>query len=69
MDFDCVPSLDGLPPELPLVSLPGHTHGHVGVAMHQSTGWHLPAGDAYFHADEMDVDAPRCRRACARTSG
>src|SRR4051812_2601303 len=46
--FDCVRQLDGLPPEILLVPLIGHTHGHAGVAVHAANGWRLLAGDAYF---------------------
>ena len=53
MGFDAVRQLDGLPPELLMVPLPGHTHGHAGVALDTGDGWRLLAGDAYFHEDEM----------------
>jgi len=47
--FECVRELDGLPPELLLVPLTGHTRGHAGVAIDTgSRGWLLHAGDAYF---------------------
>ncbi len=52
--------LDGLPPELALVPLPGHTLGHAGVAVAGAEGWLLQAGDAYFHEREMDAVAPGC---------
>ena len=58
--FDAVRSLDGLPPEILMVPLPGHTWGHAGVAVDAGGGWILNAGDAYFFRDEMDVDRPRC---------
>jgi glyoxylase-like metal-dependent hydrolase (beta-lactamase superfamily II) len=51
--FDAVRDLDGLPPDILLVPLPGHTHGHAGVAVRSDGGWLLHAGDAYFHHDEM----------------
>lgn len=60
MGFECVRGLEGLPPELLMVPLPGHTHGHAGVAMQQPGGWRLLAGDAYFYHQEMDLDAPWC---------
>lgn len=56
--FPCVRQLDGLPPEVLLVPLVGHTRGHCGVAVKSGTRWLLHAGDAYFHTREMDVDAP-----------
>lgn len=47
--FDAVRTLDGLPPEILLVPLRGHTEGHAGVAVSTPQGWMLHAGDAYLH--------------------
>lgn len=58
--FDCIRALSGLPPDILLVPLPGHTHGHTGVALRGENGWHLLAGDAYFHHREMDHAHPQC---------
>jgi glyoxylase-like metal-dependent hydrolase (beta-lactamase superfamily II) len=58
--FDAVRDLDGLPPEILMVPLPGHTLGHAGVAVQTEQGWLLNAGDAYFLHEEMDADHPRC---------
>jgi glyoxylase-like metal-dependent hydrolase (beta-lactamase superfamily II) len=58
--FDSVRALDGLPPEILLVPMPGHTWGHAGVAMRTSQGWVLNAGDAYFYRRELDADRRRC---------
>ena len=58
--FDCVRSLDGLPPEVLMVPLPGHTYGHAGVAVQAGGRWLLQAGDAYFWHQEMDAQHPRC---------
>ena len=61
--FDAVAELEGLP-GLGLVSLPGHSRGHAGVAVRldpsQNGGreWLLHAGDAYFFHGEADPDAP-----------
>ncbi|MDH0685028.1 MBL fold metallo-hydrolase [Achromobacter animicus] len=52
--------LDGLPPEIALVPLSGHTFGHAGVAMRGLDRWLLLAGDAYFHVDEMSLERPGC---------
>lgn len=46
-------SLPGLPDDVLLVPLTGHTRGHVGVAVPTDSGWLLHAGDAYFHHREM----------------
>lgn len=59
--FEAVRDLTGLPPEMLLVPLFGHTSGHCGVAVHGATGWMLHAGDAYF--DRREVNGPQ--RACA----
>lgn len=58
--FDAVRSLDGLPPEILLVPLIGHTRGHAGVAVLGARGWLLHAGDAYLFRDEIDPDFPSC---------
>lgn len=58
--FDCVRDLEGLPPEILLVPLKGHTLGHAGVAIRTDRGWLLHAGDAYFYHAEMDPQRPRC---------
>ena len=46
--FDAVRSLQGLPEEILLLPLPGHSVGHAGVAVHAGDRWLLHAGDAYF---------------------
>lgn len=58
--FECVRDLDGVPPEVLLVPLDGHTRGHAAVAVQTDSGWLLHAGDAYFHRSEMDPDQRRC---------
>lgn len=59
--FDGVSGLRGLPPEILLVPLHGHTGGHLGVAVDTDRGWLLHAGDAFYHAGELD-SARRWRR-------
>lgn len=51
--FDAVRQLEGLPPEILLIPLPGHTWGHAGVAIDTPNGWLLHAGDAYFYRGEV----------------
>lgn len=51
--FDCVRSISGLPPEILLVRLPGHTPGHFGVAVDSGKKWLLHAGDAYYDHKEL----------------
>ncbi|AKA02160.1 MBL fold metallo-hydrolase [Streptomyces noursei] len=58
--FDAVRELDGLPPEILLVPLAGHTRGHAGVAVDTGDGWLLHAGDAYFHPGQLDPARPHC---------
>ena len=59
--FEAVRDLDGLPPEILMVPLPGHTWGHAGVAVRQDGGrWLLHAGDAYFYRGEMREAERRC---------
>ncbi|MCC6899114.1 MAG: MBL fold metallo-hydrolase [Polyangiaceae bacterium] len=58
--FEAVRDLEGLPPEILLIPLHGHTRGHSGVAVQTPGGWLLHAGDAYFHRLEMAPDRRRC---------
>ncbi|MBV9079117.1 MAG: MBL fold metallo-hydrolase [Methylobacteriaceae bacterium] len=68
--FEAVRDLDGLPPEILLVPLPGHSRGHAGVAIDTGAdGWLLDAGDVYFFRHEMDREtreAPLAARAYQR---
>jgi glyoxylase-like metal-dependent hydrolase (beta-lactamase superfamily II) len=58
--FQAVRALDGLPPEILMVPLRGHTQGHAGIAIDTDEGWLLHAGDAYFHEDEVRRLDRRC---------
>lgn len=59
--FDAVRDLAGLPPDILMVPLPGHTWGHAGVAVRQPGGrWLLHAGDAYFYRGEMRSARRHC---------
>lgn len=61
--FDAVRDLDGLPPEILLIPLAGHTLGHTGVAVDTDDGWLLHAGDAYFsHGEIVDGSCPAALR-------
>ncbi len=57
--FEAVRDLAGVPPEILMLPLPGHTRGHAGIAIRSGDGWLLNAGDAYFFRKEMDPN-PRC---------
>ncbi len=58
--FSAVRELRGLPPEILMIPLPGHTLGHAGIAVWDGNRWLLLAGDAYFDHDELDPIHPRC---------
>ncbi|KZB87321.1 MBL fold metallo-hydrolase [Amycolatopsis regifaucium] len=58
--FQAVRELKGLPPEILLVPLAGHTRGHTGVAVDTGDGWLLHAGDAYFFHGQLDPVKPHC---------
>ena len=57
--FECVRALDGLPPEILIVPLAGHTRGHAAIAVKSDRGWLVHAGDAYFYRGELDAE-PSC---------
>jgi glyoxylase-like metal-dependent hydrolase (beta-lactamase superfamily II) len=58
--FEAVRDLHGLPPEILLIPLPGHTWGHAGVAIRKPDGWLLHAGDAYFYRHEVRQPNRQC---------
>ncbi|TWP50008.1 MBL fold metallo-hydrolase [Lentzea tibetensis] len=51
--FEAVRSIPGLPEDILLVPLVGHTRGHTGVAVRGDDKWLLHAGDAYFFRGEV----------------
>ena len=68
--LDCIRELAGLPQEIVLIPLPGHTRGHCGVAVQADEGWLLHCGDAYYMKYELEGDSPgpfdiRCFRRVA----
>ncbi|MFI7424060.1 MBL fold metallo-hydrolase [Nonomuraea sp. NPDC049684] len=48
--------LDGLPEDIRLVPLGGHTAGHTGVAVRDGDRWLLHCGDAYYYHRELRQD-------------
>lgn len=60
LGFECVRELKGLPSDILLVPLVGHTRGHCGIAIDTGSHWLLHAGDAYFHHDEIHAPRRRC---------
>lgn len=53
---DCIRELPGLPSEIILVPLPGHTRGHCGVVIETGEGWLFHCGDSYYIGDELAED-------------
>ncbi len=51
--FEAVRDLPGLPPEILVIPLRGHSVGHSGVAVQTPSGWVMHAGDAYLHHAEV----------------
>ncbi|MBV9843204.1 MAG: hypothetical protein JOY99_16995 [Sphingomonadaceae bacterium] len=60
MGFQAVHGLEGLPPEILMVPLPGHACGDAGVAIDTGERWLLHAGDAYFYRGEVRSRRRRC---------
>lgn len=48
--------LDGLPTDIRMVPLGGHTAGHSGVAVRDGGRWLLHCGDAYYYHRELDAE-------------
>ena len=53
--FEAVRSINGLPEDVLMVPLIGHTRGHTGIAVRSDDGWLLHAGDAYFYRGEVET--------------
>ncbi|MEO0337024.1 MAG: hypothetical protein AAF202_11545, partial [Pseudomonadota bacterium] len=53
--FDAVREIPGLPPEILIIPLFGHTAGHFGVAIQTKEGWILHAGDAFYDHRELEL--------------
>ncbi|NUP00253.1 MAG: MBL fold metallo-hydrolase [Nonomuraea sp.] len=47
---------EGLPEEIRLIPLGGHTAGHTGVAVREGDRWLLHGGDAYYYHRELQPD-------------
>ena len=54
------PEFTGVPAEILMVPLAGHTLCHCGVAVRGEEGWLLHAGDAYFFRGEMTLGGYSC---------
>jgi glyoxylase-like metal-dependent hydrolase (beta-lactamase superfamily II) len=53
--FEAVKNIAGLPEDILMVPLIGHTRGHTGIAVKSGDGWLLHAGDAYFYRGEIET--------------
>ncbi|KJK42504.1 hypothetical protein UK23_36895 [Lentzea aerocolonigenes] len=53
--FEAVKNIAGLPEDILMVPLIGHTRGHTGIAVKSDDGWLLHAGDAYFYRGEIET--------------
>lgn len=51
--FDGIRAIPGLPVDILLIPLIGHTKGHTGVAVKQGDKWLLHCGDAYYHHSQV----------------
>lgn len=60
LGFEAVRSLKGLPEDILLIPLIGHTRGHSGVAVNTATGWLFHCGDAYFHHGQVKQPVSFC---------
>lgn len=58
--FEAVRPLVGLPDEILLIPLTGHSRGHSGIAVQTDSGWMLHCGDAYFDPRQLDLPLPQC---------
>jgi glyoxylase-like metal-dependent hydrolase (beta-lactamase superfamily II) len=56
MGFEAVRDVPGLPPEILLVPVVGHTRGHTAVAVDAGDGWLFHCGDAYFHRTDVEPE-------------
>lgn len=58
--FDAVRPLVGLPEDILLIPLTGHSKGHSGIAVKIDSGWLLHCGDAYFEQGQLNFPLPSC---------
>jgi glyoxylase-like metal-dependent hydrolase (beta-lactamase superfamily II) len=55
--FESLRLLPEIEPEIVMIPLVGHSHGHTGIAVRDGDRWLLHCGDAYFNRHE--VETPR----------
>lgn len=51
--FEAVRQLEGLPPEILIIPLPGHTRGHAGIVVDIDNRSEFFVGDAYLHRNQL----------------
>lgn len=51
--FAGIRAIPGLPADILMIPLVGHTRGHVGVAVRTGDRWLLHCGDAYYHHSQL----------------
>ncbi len=54
--FEGIRPIPGLPVDVLMIPLVGHTKGHTGVAVKQGDKWLLHCGDAYYHHSQVTQD-------------
>ena len=55
----CIKNTQNLPKDIIMIPLTGHTRGHCAIAIKNSDGWLLHAGDAYYYDKQM-YEKPSC---------
>lgn len=65
--FQAVRDIAGLPPELLIVPIAGHSAGHLGVAVDGPNGWMFHVGDAFYHPGQLTGGGPAGLRWLARS--
>ncbi len=58
LGFSAVRDVDGLPPEILMIPLRGHTLGHAGIAISVNDGWLVHAGGAFLHHGQLHGTRP-----------
>lgn len=58
--FAHVRELPELTTDVLMIPLTGHTLGHAGIAIRQTSHWLFYVADAYFFHAEMNLDRPHC---------
>lgn len=56
--FEAVRDIPGLPPEVLLIPLAGHSAGHMGIAVQSGDTWRFHVGDAFYHPGQLEGEGP-----------